>query len=168
MSPEAKDLCRKGHQTIKKVTDDIEDSFHFNTAISAVMELVNAMYSAELETDDAGMKAVAAFCIENVVLLLSPIVPHVAEELWQHMGHTSSIVQHPWPQYREDALVSDEMTIVVQVNGKLRSKFTIGTDADDDALKAVALADAAVEKHIAGKTIRKVIVVKKKLVNVVV
>ncbi len=168
LSSEAKELYRKGHQTIKKVTDDIEDSFHFNTAISAVMELVNAMYGADLNTDDTGMKAVAAFCMENIVLLLSPIVPHFAEELWQHMGHTPTIVAHPWPRYREDALVSDEMTIVVQVNGKLRSKFAIHTQADDDAIKAVALADAAVVKHISGKTIRKVIVVKKKLVNIVV
>ncbi len=168
LSDDARNLYRKGHQTIKKVTDDIEDSFHFNTAISAVMELVNAMYSANLDTADDGMKGVAAFCMENIVLLLSPIVPHFAEELWQQMGHDPSIVDHPWPTYREDALTSDEMVIVVQVNGKLRSKFTIGTDADDESIKAVAMADPAVIKHIADKTIRKVIVVKKKLVNIVV
>jgi len=114
------------------------------------------------------MKGVAAFCMENIVLLLSPIVPHFAEELWQRMGHDASIVDHVWPRYRADALVSDEMLIVIQVNGKLRSKFTIQKDADDEAIKAVALADEAVLKHISDKTIRKVIVVKKKLVNIVV
>ncbi|MFK5951839.1 MAG: leucine--tRNA ligase [Desulfobacterium sp.] len=168
LSDDAKKLYRKGHQTIKKVTDDIEDSFHFNTAISAVMELVNAMYTAKLNSDDNGIKGVAAFCIENIVLLLSPIVPHFSEELWQRMGHEASIVDHAWPRYRAEALVSDEMLIVIQVNGKLRSKFTIQKDADDEAIKAVALADEAVLKHISDKTIRKVIVVKKKLVNIVV
>ncbi len=161
-------LYAKAHQTIKKVTEDIENSFHFNTAISAVMELVNAMYAGDLDSDDTELKSVAAFCMETVVLLLSPIVPHFAEELWEKMGHEPSIVDEPWPEYRKDALVTDEILVVVQVNGKLRSKFTIAADSDDEALKELALADEAVQRHINDKPVKKIIVVKKKLVNIVV
>lgn len=165
---EPKKLFIKANQTIKKVTDDIEESFHFNTAISAVMELVNAMYSADLDPDQTDMGEVALFCIENIVLLLSPIVPHFCEELWSILGHGPSIVDQPWPDYQKDALLTDEILIVVQVNGKLRSKFSVDAAVSDDFIRKAALADEQVEKYIKGKTIKKVIVVKKKLVNIVV
>ncbi|MEA1968309.1 MAG: leucine--tRNA ligase [Thermodesulfobacteriota bacterium] len=168
LSDGAKKLYIKANQTIKKVTDDIESSFHFNTAISAVMELVNTMYTSDIKSDEEGMQGVVSFCIETVLLLLSPIVPHFAEELWETMGRKPTIVDQPWPEYREDALVTDELTIVVQVNGKLRAKFTTDISSDDDVIREKALADETVKKHIADKKIKKVIVVKKKLVNIVV
>ncbi len=165
---DAKKLYIKANQTIKKVTDDVETSFHFNTAISAVMELVNTMYSVDLASDDPDMQKVICFSIENILLLLSPIIPHFAEELWAKMGRKPSIVDEKWPDFRKDALETDEILIVIQVNGKLRSKFTIGTDADNESIKEKALADSTVQKYIADKTIKKIIVVKKKLVNIVI
>ncbi len=171
-----KKLFIKANQTIKKVTDDIEESFHFNTAISAVMELVNAMYSVDFDSDGADpgidsrarMGEVLLFCLENVVLLLSPIIPHCCEELWSILGHEPSIVDRPWPGFEEDALKGDEILIVVQVNGKLRSKFFADPSVSDESIRETALADEQVERYTRGKKIKKVIVVKKKLVNIVV
>jgi leucyl-tRNA synthetase len=161
-------LYKKAHQTIKKVTRDIEDRFHFNTAISAIMELFNTMSAIELQKDDPQQAAVMRFAVETLGLLLSPIVPHFAEELWEALGYKSSILLAPWPSYREEALEKDELLIVIQVNGKLRSRFNIDVDADDETIKHKALADEKVQKFIAGKEIKKVIVVKHKLVNIVI
>ncbi len=163
-----KELYRKAHQTIKKVTGDIEDRFHFNTAISAIMELVNMMYGVEEFDKIPQGPSVMRFAMETTVLLLSPIVPHFAEELWETMGHEPSILTVAWPQYREDALSYDEILVVIQVNGKLRGKFSIDASADDDMIKKTALSDPLAQKFIKNKTIKKVIVVKKKLVNIVV
>jgi leucyl-tRNA synthetase len=161
-------LFKKNHETIKKVTRDIEDRFHFNTAISAVMELVNTMYGFDLDDTNAQKIEVMRLSMESVALLLSPIVPHFAEELWESLGFDTSILMASWPSYREDALIKDEFLIVVQVNGKLRSKFHVDADADDDTLKEMALSDERVLKFIDGKPIKKMIVVKEKLVNIVV
>jgi leucyl-tRNA synthetase len=163
-----RELYKKNHQTIKKVGNDIEDRFHFNTAISAIMELFNTMSAVELEKDNAQQAAVMRSAMETLVLLLSPIVPHFAEELWEALGYTSSILLAPWPVYREDALEKDELLIVVQVNGKLRSRFSVAVSTKDETIKELALADEKVKKFIDGKSIKKVIVVKKKLVNIVV
>lgn len=163
-----KELFRKIHQTIKKVTEDIEDRFHFNTAISAVMELVNLMYTIDGMDGAASQAGVMKKALESVVLLLSPIVPHFAEEIWEAMGGTGNVLCQEWPQWREDALAVDERLIVVQVNGKLRAKFTIGMDADDKTIEKTALDNEAIVKFLSDKTIRKVIVVKKKLVNIVI
>jgi leucyl-tRNA synthetase len=165
---QARDLYKKTHQTIRKVTNDIEDRFHFNTAISAVMELVNAMYALDRDEIRKSGAAVMRFVVENVILLLSPMVPHVCEELWKTLGHDSSILLAQWPTYREDALEKDELLIVIQVNGKLRSKFTVGTDASEEEIKKMALSDERIVKFIEGKPVRKVVVVKDKLVNIVV
>ncbi|MGB7919444.1 MAG: leucine--tRNA ligase [Desulfobacterales bacterium] len=164
----ARDLHRKLHETIQRVTRDIEDRFHFNTAISAVMELFNTMAVFEPGGASATTIATMRFAMDTVVLLLSPIVPHFAEELWQALGHESSVLQEPWPKFNESALTRDELEIVVQVNGKLRSRFNTGADTDDDALKRKALADERVKKFIEDRPIKKVIVVKKKLVNIVI
>jgi len=161
-------VYQKAHETIQRVTRDIEDRFHFNTAISAVMELVNSLHSVEWGRERPHETAVLRFALETVTLLLSPIVPHMAEELWQALGHDTSILLARWPQFQEDALVKDDMLIVVQVNGKLRSRFTSAIDADDDTLKARALADDRIQAFVDGKPIKKVIVVKKKLVNIVI
>jgi len=164
---DARDVVKKTHETIKKVTKDIEDRFHFNTAISAIMELVNTLYGVDLDKSPQKI-AVIRFAMESVTLLLSPIVPHFTEELWNALGFETSILLASWPSYREDALVKDELLIVVQVNGKLRSRFNVDVDADDDAIREMALSDERVQKFIDGKPVKKVIVVKKKLVNIVV
>ena len=161
-------LYTKAHQTIKKVTGDIEDRFHFNTVISAVMELVNTMYGIDLATKSSEAARVMRFAMESVILLLSPIVPHFTEELWDALGHKSSVLLESWPSYREDALLRDSLEIVVQVNGKLRSRFSVSADADDAAIKEMALSDERARKFINGKPIKRVIIVKKKLVNIVV
>jgi len=168
---EMRDLYKKAHETIRKVTTDIEERFHFNTAISAVMELVNSMYAL----DSAGKnlsgepgRRVRRFAVETVVILLAPIVPHLAEELWEALGKDGSILRAQWPGFREDALAKDDLLIVVQVNGKLRSRLNVSVGATDDEIREKALADERVQKFLGEKPIRKVIVVKKKLINIVV
>ncbi len=108
------------------------------------------------------------FAMESLTLLLSPLVPHFAEELYEALGHRSSVLLAPWPGYREDAIEEDEVVIVIQVNGKLRSRFRIATDTDEETIKESALTDERILKFINGKAIRKVILVKNKLVNIVV
>jgi leucyl-tRNA synthetase len=161
-------LFQKTHQTIHKVTRDIEDRFHFNTAISAVMELFNALSSIDTKNMGPDQLSVLRLALESLTLLLSPIVPHFCEELWAELGHDSSVLLAPWPKYREAALVKDELLIVVQVNGKLRSRFQVAIDTAEDTIKEMALADERIVKFIDGKEIKKVIVVKNKLVNIVV
>ena len=166
LSGKSRELYTKIHATIKKVTDDVEGKFHFNTAISAVMELVNTMYAVDGEKGlDMGVMKRAA---EVVITLLNPVAPHFTEELWEALSGKGLLMEQPWPEYREDALVSDEVLIVVQVNGKLRSKFNVPVGASKDEVQAAALADEAVQKFVEGKEIRKVIVVPGKLVNIVV
>ncbi len=164
---DARDVVKKTHETIKKVTKDIEDRFHFNTAISAIMELVNTLNTVDLDKSPQKI-AVMRFAMESVTLLLSPIVPHFAEELWNTLGFETSILLASWPSYREDALAKDELLIVVQVNGKLRSRFNVDVDTDGDTIRNMALSDERVRKFIDGKPVKKVVVVKEKLVNIVV
>ncbi|HMA66194.1 MAG TPA: leucine--tRNA ligase [Desulfosalsimonadaceae bacterium] len=164
-----RELFAKAHQTIRKVSSDIEERFHFNTAISAVMELVNSMYTAELNPEHPHSAGVMRFAAETVILLLAPVVPHITEELWQALGNAeSSPSAAEWPGYRQDALASDTRVMVAQVNGKLRGRFEIAADADEESVKEAALADENVQRFIRDKTVKKVIVVKDKLVNVVV
>ncbi|MBL0701241.1 MAG: leucine--tRNA ligase, partial [Desulfosarcina sp.] len=166
------DLYRKTHYTIKKVTNDIQDRFHFNTAISAVMELVNRIYAIDNLSDKLKKNIINAgvmkFTLESAALMLSPIVPHFAEELWESLGHEESILLSPWPSYREEVLVQDDILLVVQVNGKLRSRFNISRNTGEAAIKETALSDERVQKFIGGKPVKKVIIVKNKLVNIVV
>ena len=161
-------LYQKTHQTIEKVTRDIEDRFHFNTAISAVMELFNTISGIDVEKISDDQLPVMRLAIESLTLLISPIVPHFAEELWAQLGHKSSVLLSPWPQFREDALVQEELVVVVQVNGKLRSRFQVATDTDEETLREMALSDERIAKFINGQGVKKVIVVKNKLVNIVV
>ncbi len=168
LTGDIRDLNKKVHQTIHKVTGDIGDRYRFNTAISAVMELVNSMYGIDPRSGASEVAGVCRFAMETVLLLLAPFVPHFSEELWEALGKPAGIYRQPWPVYREDALEKDELLIVVQVNGKLRSRFSIGTDADDATIKKTALSDERVIPFIEGKPVKKVIVVKKKLVNIVV
>ena len=163
-----KALYRKTHQTIEKVTRDIEDRFHFNTAISAVMEMVNTAHGIDPAQADELSASVMRGTLESMVLLLSPMVPHFSEEIWEAFGNSESVLLAPWPSYREDVLIKEQITVVLQVNGKLRSRLTVPADISDNELEEMALVDERVLKFIAGKPVRKTIVVKKKLVNVVV
>jgi leucyl-tRNA synthetase len=176
LSSELQDFRHKVHRTIKKVTDDIEDSFHFNTAIAAVMELVNAFYGL-LNTFSAGPEkgvgaetALPVFreAVEAILLLVSPMVPHIAEELWQALGHETLLLDVPWPQAQAEALKVEEFTVVVQVNGKVRSQIKVPTTFSDDDIKTEALADPVVQKWINEKPIRKIILARRKLVNIVI
>ena len=164
LQPAAKDLRRQVHRTIKKVTEDVDGSFHFNTAIAAVMELVNGITAfSDKETSPEALRE----AIETVVRLLSPFVPHICEELWQHLGYEDSLEKVGWPVWDEKALVAETLLIVVQVNGKVRGKVTVSVDADKEAVEAAALADPNVSRFLEGKTLRKVVVVPGRLVNVV-
>lgn len=160
-----KDLRRKLHETISKVSDDIGRRYTFNTAIAANMELINDM--SRFEDNSAQGKAVMREAVEAVVLMLSPIVPHICQQLWQDLGHEGLVAEQAWPVWDDAALVRDEIEMVVQVNGKLRSKIMIAVDANNDSVEAAARADEKIIQHLDGKTIRKVIVVPGRLVNIV-
>ncbi|WP_191600392.1 leucine--tRNA ligase [Marinomonas algicola] len=165
LSSDQKAVRRKTHETIAKVTDDIERRQTFNTAISAVMELCNDINKFE-DTSTLGL-AVVQEALESAVLLLSPIVPHIAHQLWSELGHDDNVVNVDWPTLDEAALVKDELTIVVQVLGKKRAEMTVSASADNKEIEAAALAHPNVSKFIEGKTVRKVVVVPGRLVNIV-
>jgi leucyl-tRNA synthetase len=162
-----KSLLRKIHLTIRKVTRDIEERFHFNTAVSAVMELLNDMGLAAPAAGRPHQAEVMRLALESLTLMLAPIVPHIAEELWRRLGHSESILRAAWPQWREEAIEQEAVLIVVQVNGKLRSRMRLPVDLADEELTAKALADDGVRKFLQGRPVKKVIVVKNKLVNIV-
>lgn len=161
----ARELRRVTHRTIRKVTQDIDGRFHFNTAIAAIMELVNAVYAFEEKSEHPGVLREA---LESVVRLLAPFVPHMAEELWHCLGHEGGIEANGWPQWDESALAQDEITIVVQVNGKVRGKITVAAAATEDEVRQHALQSPNVARFLDGVTVRKVIVIPGRLVNVVV
>ncbi|MBQ5415255.1 MAG: class I tRNA ligase family protein, partial [Firmicutes bacterium] len=154
------------NNTIKRVTDDIEKRFNFNTAISAVMELVNEMYRYK-ELDDVNM-GLMRHAAESIVLLLSPFVPHICEELWEGLGNSESLYRHPWPEYDEDALVKDMQEIVVQINGKVRERMEVPSGLGRDELLAYCLEQDAVKALMEGKDVVKTIAVPGKLLNIVV
>jgi leucyl-tRNA synthetase len=164
-SDAAKQLRFKEHDTVRRVTRDIENEFQFNTAIAAVMELVNEMYGLKDQLGDE--PGALSSAMATAVTLLSPVAPHICEELWQGLGHAESLAVQPWPTYDEGALVKDEVTLVVQVNGKVRGKFQAANNADKDEVEKTALEQENVAKFIEGKTVRKVIVIPNKLVNIV-
>lgn len=162
------DLHRKTHQTIKKVTEDFKNRFHFNTAIAAVMELVNQMYLLlENKPDDKALWPVMREAVETMILLISPIVPHVAEELWEATGHGESVLKAPWPKWKAESIQAEEALIVVQVNGKLRSRITVPADADREELERAALADPRIQEFIGGKPVKKIVAVPNRLINIV-
>lgn len=152
------DLERLFHQTVKKVGEDIE-ALRFNTAISQMMIFVNEVTKTETRPRQL---------LEPFVLVLAPFAPHIAEELWEKLGHKGSLAYEPWPAYEPAKLVRTEVEVVVQVNGKVRSKLFVGVDTDERELEKLSLADEAVKKHMDGKSLMKAIVVRNKLVNLVV
>ncbi len=163
-----KNLRRKTHETIKKVNSDIENRFHFNTAISAVMELVNEAYTAEIKSEID--RAVFRETVETVVQLLSPFVPHFADELWYMLTGKENdfLLNKSFPEFEEDALKKDNKLIVVQINGKVRDKLTVNIDAEEDEIKELALKSHKIEKALTNKTVKKIIYVKNRLLNIVV
>jgi leucyl-tRNA synthetase len=169
LSPQARAIQRKLHQTIKRVSDDFQGRWHFNTCIAAIMELVNEIYGAE-EAIAAGRvpASLIAEVQRNLALLLAPMAPYFAHELWELAGETSTLLKAPWPKYDAALAAEDEIEIPVQVNGKLRSVVVVPAAATEDRIKQAALADDKVRAAIAGKQVAKVIVVPKKLVNIVV
>jgi leucyl-tRNA synthetase len=166
ISREAFNLLRKTHQTIRKVTVDIERSYHFNTAIAALMELMNEISAFTPENEIESQ--ILSHAITSEILLLSPFAPHIAEELWHELGGEKSIFLEKWPTWDETLTKDEEIELVIQVNGKLRSKMTVQAGLDDDTLKGKALSDPKIKNLIEGKNIKKVIVIKGRLVNVVV
>ncbi|MBT1071642.1 leucine--tRNA ligase [Pelotalea chapellei] len=166
LTAEERTLRRAVHKTIRKVTEDIEERFHFNTAISAVMELLNTLQNADLSSPQRG--PVMKEALESMVLLLSPFVPHITEELWQILGHSIPLSSSSWPLYDGEAIIDEEVLVVVQVNGKLRSKLTVASGTDEETLKSRALADEKILPYLEGVQVRKVICVPGKLVNIVV
>jgi leucyl-tRNA synthetase len=164
-SPAQQDLRRQLHETIAKVSDDVGRRYTFNTAIAAVMELLNAVTKA---VDAAPQdRAVRQECLEGIVLMLAPIVPHVAESLWQGLGHPGSVMQQAWPKPDPAALKRSTLELVVQVNGKLRGKIQVAADASRETIEKAALTEPSVQPFVQGKDVKKIVVVPGKLVNVV-
>lgn len=169
ISPSLKAVVRKLHQTIMKVTKEIEKEYHFNTAIAAVMELLNLLYNAEKKVNwqDRVTQGVMREAVEKMLLMMVPFTPHICEALWEKLGNRPSICLQPWPQYSSELAREEEITIVVQIDGKVRARFSVppGTPKEEMETKAQTLEN--VRKHLKGKTIRKVVVVPDRLVNIV-
>jgi leucyl-tRNA synthetase len=165
LSDRGRALRRKLHQTIRKVTEDLE-RVHQNTAVAAIMELLNSVYEYvdREEPDSSLMREV----LDQMTLLLSPFCPHIAEEVWQMLGHEDMLIYARWPEFDAELAREEEIQIVVQVNGKVRSKFNAAADISSEDLERRALEDERVQTFVEGKTVRKVIVVPKKLVNLVI
>jgi leucyl-tRNA synthetase len=182
-SPEDRQLQRKLHQTIKRVSDDFQGRWHFNTCISAIMELVNALYTYEeagsrmlSATVSAGENTTSASSSRllvgevqrNLVLLLAPFAPYLTHELWEMIGEKGSLLKAPWPKYEAALAKEDELEIPVQINGKLRGRITVSADASEEEVISLALADEKIRTFLAGKQVVKKISVPGKLVNFVV
>lgn len=167
LNKQQKELYRKTNQTIEKVSDDYDRRHSFNTAIAATMELVNAIVKFLSPESSETDKAVIKHALDTTVLLLSPVVPHICQELWSLSEKTEMIVDAKWPVCDKAALTKDEILIILQVNGKTRGKIEVSADLNKDAIENLALQDENVQKFVDGKTVRKVIVVPGRLVNIV-
>ncbi|MDP0488073.1 MAG: leucine--tRNA ligase, partial [Fusobacterium sp. JB020] len=172
-SREDKALVRKLHQTIKRITDSIEDNYHFNTAIAGTMELVNEVYSyranvlgTEKETSES--KKIFGETIRDIVIMLSPFTPHFTSELWEEIGAEENLFDITWPEYDEKLTISDEATIAIQVNGKMRGSIIVDLNATKEEIEGKAFEVENVRKHITDKQVVKVIVIPKKIINIVV
>jgi leucyl-tRNA synthetase len=159
-------LLRKAHQSIKRVTNDIEREYHFNTAIAALMELANEIGAFEPTSDEDW--AAYRFALETMLLLLSPFSPHIAEELWEALGNSPGISQKPWPSWDEETAKDEELELVVQVNGKVRAKLMIPAGLPEEEVKQRALEEPRIKALTDEKPVRKLFVVKGKLVNIVI
>ncbi len=166
LEPAQRALRRAAHQTLAKVADDIGRRRTFNTAVAAVMELLNAV--GRFDDRSAGGRAVVQEALEIAVITLSPMVPHISHALWHALGHTGAIVDLRWPSPDPEALAQDAMNLVVQVNGKLRGQISVAVDADEAAIRAAALAEESVRRFVGDAVPKKIVIVPRKLVNVVV
>ncbi len=168
---QGREFRRTIHETIQRVTDDIEHGFHFNTAISALMELVNALYAFDAAPADgapAGERTrLMREAVEAILLLLGPFCPHVAEELWSQLGHAESVFKQPWPRADAAALRKKDVTVVVQVDGRVRGRLTVEVDAAEERVRELALGDEKVRPWVAARRVEKVVVVPNRLVNIV-
>jgi leucyl-tRNA synthetase len=173
---DARELRRATHQTIKRVTEDIDRSFQFNTAIAALMELQNAIgkFCADHlgpQGEDPGRAdrlAALREAVETLLTLLAPFAPHLCEELWAMTGHRESVLAQPWPIYDPEVAQADEILVVVQVNGRLRNRLTLPAGASEEQMRQAALADPRTRRWLEGKPVRRVVTVPNKLVNIVV
>ncbi len=173
VSKEDKALIRKLHQTIKRVTEAIEDNYHFNTSIAGNMELINDVYDFRAnvlgtEKESSESQKVFGEVLRNIVIMLSPFVPHFCDELWEAMGEEGFLFNANWPEYDEKMTIADEVTIAIQVNGKVRGSISVDRTTSKEDIEKLALAVENVQKHTEGKTVAKVIVVPGKIVNIVV
>ncbi|HPR96069.1 MAG TPA: leucine--tRNA ligase [Thermotogota bacterium] len=168
LGKEEKALRRKLHQMIKKITKDIEEDFHFNTAISGMMEVANELYAyiTSVNPEDWHTEVVREVS-EKLLILMAPFAPHMTEELWHEMGHDTLVVLEKWPEVDESALVVDEVEIVVQINGKIRDKFTVSAGLSKEETQGIAFDRERVKELTDGKNIKKIIVVPNKIVNIV-
>jgi leucyl-tRNA synthetase len=157
-------VLRKLHQTLRKITEDFDSRWHFNTSIAAIMELINQLYS-----DESRISAVAmAQVLEILTLMIAPFAPYIAQELWEEQGHSGAVFKHAWPKFDEELARESELEIPVQINGKNRAKLVLAPGVDLEALKSLALLDEKIKGLIDGKTVVKVIAVPDKLVNIVI
>src|ERR1700739_5069062 len=169
VSPKARQIERKLHQTIKRISEDFQGRWHFNTSVAAIMEFVNQLYAAEDEISSGRFPhALLADVQRKLVLLMAPFAPYLAAELWEILGEKDNLLRYPWPAYDPALAKEDEITYAVQVNGKLRSHAVLPADAPEGDVRERALTDEKVRAVTEGKKVAKVIVVAGKLVNVVV
>ena len=169
LPPDLRDLYRLIHRTIKKVTEDIEERFHFNTAIAAIMELFNALSASVQDKSKLEIGApVIKLGVETIITLLYPFVPHVASELWESLDHKTRLDMAAWPKYSAAALEEEQLLIVVQVNGKVRGKITVPADATQERIETEALADPKVTGFLNGKRVQRIVHVPGRLMNIVV
>jgi leucyl-tRNA synthetase len=168
VSPATQVLLRKLHQTIRKITEDFAGRWHFNTCIAAVMELVNTLTAAEPKIAGGEVPdAVLAEILRSLTLLLAPFAPYLAFELWQHTGETSNLLRAPWPKFDAALAAEEQIEIPVQINGKLRSIVRVDANATEEQVRDAALADQKIAAAIEGKEVVRIILVPRKLVNIV-
>jgi leucyl-tRNA synthetase len=170
LTPAARTLQRKLHQTIKRVSDDFQARWHFNTSIAAIMELMNQLYGVQAEIEAGNVPSwLLAETLRNLILMLAPFAPYLAHELWEVLGQdTSKLLRHPWPKYDPVLAKEDEIDMAVQINGKLRGRLLVAADAGEDVIRRAALADEKIIAAVGPKQVAKVIVVPGRLVNIVV
>jgi len=161
-------IRRVTHRTLRKVTGDVEERYHFNTAISAIMEMVNFLYLVEdADWESPGTAPALAEAVEMILLMLSPFAPHLSEELWEGIGKKGLVSAQPWPRFDAEVARSEEILVVVQINGKLRSRITVDAEATEEEIRSMVMTDPRVREYTEGKAIRKMVYVPKKLVSIV-
>jgi len=169
LSPKVRAIQRKLHQTIRRITQDFQGRWHFNTSIAAIMEFVNDLYGAEEEIERGNFPAALLADVQRrLVLLLAPFAPYLAAELWEALGEKDNLLRHPWPDYDPALAKEEEIEYPIQINGKLRSKITVPADSSEEFVREHALADEKVRAALDGREPAKVIVVAKRLVSIVI